>query len=105
MSDWRVFVTILAIGSASYAMRAGGFLAVGTLREGGAVLRFIRLAPGNLCVAFAAGSCLTGGWPSLAGCLSALATMAITKKEWAALAAGFGAAAVSAVITKCALCV
>lgn len=100
MSDWRVIVPILAVGVASYAMRAGGFLAVGSLHEGGAVSRFIRLAPGNLCVAFAVANCLTGGWPSFAGCLSALATIVVTKKEWAALAAGFGAAAVSAVIAR-----
>jgi uncharacterized membrane protein len=101
MSDSRVLGTILAVGLASYAMRAGGFLAVGALPENGTVSKLLRLAPGNLFVAFVAAGCIEGGWPSVAGCLSALATMAVTKKEWAALGVGLAAAAlVSAMFPK-----
>jgi len=96
MPDWRVLGAILALGLASYAMRAVGFMAVGSLSNEGTVSRLLRLAPGNLFVAFAAAGCLEGGWPSLAGSLVALATMAVTKKEWAALGAGFTAAAAAA---------
>ena len=100
MPDWRVPGAILALGLASYAMRAAGFMAVGSLPKDGAASQVLRLAPGNLFVAFAAAGCLQGGWPSLAGCLLALATMTVTKKEWAALGVGFAAAAaVSALLT------
>lgn len=97
MLDWPVLGTILAIGAASYTMRAGGFVAAGAFPDDGLIARFLRLAPGNLFIAFAAAGCLEGGWPSLAGCAAAIAAMAATKKQWAALAAGFAvAAAVSA---------
>jgi hypothetical protein len=81
-------------------MRAGGFLAASAFPEDGVVARFLRLAPGNLFIAFAAAGCLEGGWPSLAGCAAALGAMAATRREWASLAAGFAAAAVIAVITR-----
>jgi branched-subunit amino acid transport protein len=92
MPDWRVLGAILALGLASYAMRAAGFIAVGSLPEDGTVSQVLRVAPGNLFVAFAAAGCLEGGWPSLAGCMLALATMTVTKKVWAALGVGFAAA-------------
>ena len=88
MFDWRILVVIGCIGLTSYAMRAGGFLAAGVMPETGPVQRFLRLAPGNLFVAFIAAGCLEGGWPNIAGSLLALATMAITRREWAAWLAG-----------------
>lgn len=101
MSDWRVLAAIAAIGLTSYATRAGGFLAVSAFPESGFVARFLRLAPGNLFIAFAAAGCLEGGWPSLAGSVAALAMMAATQREWAALGAGFSvAAAVSAMLPR-----
>jgi uncharacterized membrane protein len=96
MSDWPVYTAILAVGIAAYAMRAGGFLAIGAMPQTGLVPRLLRLAPGNLFVAFAAAGILEGGWPSLIGCAGAVAAMAATKKEWAALAAGFAGAAIAA---------
>ncbi|MBR0797754.1 hypothetical protein JQ615_20425 [Bradyrhizobium jicamae] len=53
---------------------------------------FLRLAPGNLFVAFIVGGCLSGGLAGLVGTLVAIAAMAINNREWAALGAGFGAA-------------
>ena len=101
MPDWRVVATIVAVGVTSYATRAGGFLAVSAFPESGFVARLLRLAPGNLFVAFVAAGCLAGGWPSVAGSLAALATMAMTQREWAALGVGFSAAAaVSAMLTR-----
>lgn len=97
MSDWHTFVAIGLLGFASYAMRAGGFLAAGAIREGSIAARFLRLAPGNLFVAFVAAACLEGGWPSVIGCICALLAMAVTGKEWAALGVGFSTAALAAV--------
>jgi uncharacterized membrane protein len=98
MPDWRVLVAIGALGIVSYAMRAGGYLAAGAFRDEGAVARFFRLAPGNLFVAFVTAGCLEGGWPSLAGCACALTTMVVTRREWAALGVGFGAAAATSAL-------
>jgi hypothetical protein len=99
MPDWRIVAVVFAVGAASYAMRAGGFLAASALPQSGIFPRLLRLAPGNLLVAFAAAGVLEGGWPSLVGCLAAVAAMAFAKREWAALGAGFAAAAlISAVL-------
>ena len=98
MPDAQIFGVILAVGAASYAMRAGGFLAASALPQSGLLPRLLRLAPGNLFIAFAAAGVLQGGWPSLAGCIGAVATMAATNREWAALGAGFGAAALAAAL-------
>jgi uncharacterized membrane protein len=96
MSDWRVLVAIGVLGFVSYALRSGGFLAAGLIREGGSVARFLRLAPGNLFIAFVAAACVEGGWPSVIGCTAALAGMVATRREWLALTAGFSAAAAAA---------
>jgi uncharacterized membrane protein len=95
MLEWQTLAVIAAVGGASYAMRAGGFLVASALPQRGMLPRLMRLAPGNLFVAFAAAGVLEGGWPSLIGCIGAVATMAVTKREWAALGAGFGAAALA----------
>jgi len=98
MPDWRTLIAIGLLGLASYAMRAGGFLAAGAIREGSIAARFLCLAPGNLFVAFVAAACLENGWPSVIGCICALATMAVTGKEWAALSVGCSAAALAAAL-------
>ena len=95
MPDPQILAVILAVGAASYAMRAGGFVAAGVMPQAGLLPRLLRLAPGNLFAAFAAAGVLQGGWPSLAGCLGAVAMMAAMKREWAALGAGFAAAALA----------
>lgn len=98
MPDGGIYTAILAVGLAAYAMRAGGFIAIGALPQTGLLPRLLRLAPGNLFVAFAAAGILEGGWPSLIGCAAAIAGMAVTRKEWAALAAGFAGAALAAAL-------
>jgi hypothetical protein len=95
MPEWWTLAAIFAVGAASYAMRAGGFLAASVLPQHGLLPRLIRLAPGNLFVAFAAAGIFDGGWPSLIGCCGGIAMMAVPKREWAALGAGFGAAALA----------
>jgi uncharacterized membrane protein len=96
MPDWHTFGVIGVLGIVSYAMRAGGFLAAGVMREGSIAARFLRLAPANLFVAFVTAACVEGGLANVFGCLCALVTMTITGKEWAALGAGFLAAMLTA---------
>jgi hypothetical protein len=98
MPEGQILAVVFAVGAASYAMRAGGFLAAGALPQHGLLPRLLRLAPANLCIAFAAAGILEGGWPSLVGCGGAVATMAVTNREWAALGAGFAAAALAAAV-------
>lgn len=99
MPDWHILAAILAVGVTSYLMRAGGFLAAGMLPQQGFLPRLLRLAPGNLFAAFAAAGIFEGGWPSAAGCLGAVVTMSVTKREWAALAVGFALAAATSALT------
>ena len=98
MPEREVLLVVLAVGAASVAMRLGGFLAAGVLPARGVLPRLLRLAPGNLFVAFAAAGVLEAGWPSLAGSVAALAAMALTNREWAALGAGFAVTAVAAAL-------
>ena len=98
MFDWRVLLAIAALGAVSYALRATGFLAAGAMPQNGWVARFLQKAPGNLFIAFVASACFESGWPGIVGCGLGLAVMAATRKEWAALMAGFGAAAVIALV-------
>jgi uncharacterized membrane protein len=98
MPDFRILAALLAVAAVTYAMRSGGFLAAGAMPQHGLLPRLLRLAPGNLFVAFAAAGILEGGWPSLAGCLGAVTVMAVSKREWAALGAGFAAAALASAL-------
>ena len=95
MPEWQILAVVFAVGAASYAMRASGFLAAGALPQSGVWPRLLRLAPGNLLVSFVAAGIVEGGWTSLVGCLGAAATMAATKREWAALGAGCALAALA----------
>lgn len=92
MPESQVLAVILTVGAACYAMRAGGFLMASALPRFTLMQRLLRLAPGNLFIAFAAAGAWEGGWPSLFGGLAAVTAMAVTKREWAALGAGFVAA-------------
>jgi uncharacterized membrane protein len=96
MCDLRVLAVIGVLGLVNYILRSGGFLAAGIIRQEGPIARFLRLAPGNLFIAFVTAACLDGGWPSVVGCIAAVAGMVITRKEWVALTAGFSAADVAA---------
>ena len=95
MFERDVLLAITALGFTSYALRAAGFLAAGAISPDGSAARFLRMAPGNLIVAFIAAACLESRWPGLLGCASALTVMIITRKEWAALALGFIVAGVT----------
>jgi branched-subunit amino acid transport protein len=98
MPDLGILGALLAVGAVTFAMRSGGFLLAGAMPQQGLLPRLLRLAPGNLFIAFSAAGILQGGWPSLAGCLGAVTAMAATKREWAALGAGFAAAALAAAL-------
>jgi hypothetical protein len=96
MPGEEVIPAILAVGVASYTMRAGGYLAAAWLPQGGWLPRVLRLAPGNLFIAFTGAAIHQGGWPALCGCLASLVAMMLTRREWAALGAGFASAAACA---------
>uniref|UniRef100_A0ABS3MG06 Branched-chain amino acid ABC transporter permease n=2 Tax=Bradyrhizobium quebecense TaxID=2748629 RepID=A0ABS3MG06_9BRAD len=92
MKNLDVLGVIFILGLTCYAMRAGGYVLAASMRDDGIAARFLRLAPGNLFIAFIVSGCLSGGLAGLVGTLVALVTMAATAREWAALGAGFGAA-------------
>ncbi len=100
MSDWRILATIAVLGLVSYALRSGGFVAAGLIREQGVVAKFLRLAPANLFIAFVTAACLEGGWPAAIACTVAVAGMAATRREWLALTMGLSAGAVAATLLR-----
>jgi hypothetical protein len=98
MTDLQVYVAIAAIGAASIAMRLTGYLAATALPKANLTARIVRLAPGNLSVAFVAVGCFQGGWPSTVGSLAALTAMIAFGRQWAALLLGFIASALVAAV-------
>jgi len=96
MPDFQVIAAIMAIGAASIAMRLTGYLAADTFPKANSTARLVRLAPGNLSIAFVALGCFENGWPSFVGSVVALITMVYCKRQWAALIAGFVASALVA---------
>jgi hypothetical protein len=99
MPDFHVVAAIMAIGGASIAMRLTGYLAADTFPRAKTAARLVRLAPGNLSIAFVAIGCVENGWPSFIGSVVALTAMVYGKRQWAALIAGFVAAALVAATT------
>lgn len=69
-------------------MRAGGYLAASVLSQGGVFAWLLRCAPGNLFISFAAVGIYEGNWPNLFGCLGAVTTKIVTKRDWATLGIG-----------------
>ena len=98
MTDLQVIAAIMAIGGASIAMRLTGYVAVDLLPGASVTARIVRLAPGNLSVAFVTIGCVQGGWPSVIGSAVALTGMVLSKRQWAALLMGFVAAALVAAV-------
>jgi len=96
----QVIAVIVALGALSYALRASGFLAGSFLPRAGLLPRLLRLAPGNLVVAFTAAAIWQEGTASLLGSLASVAVMAVSGRDWAALLAGFAAAAASAALLR-----
>lgn len=90
---------ICVLGCVSYSLRAGGYLAAGLFSADGVWGRVLKLAPGNLFVAFTAVGLWNSDWPALAGSFCALITMKLTQREWAALGVGFAVVALAALAT------
>jgi hypothetical protein len=94
MSELQVLIIICTLGFVCYGLRAGGFLAASLFPRQGMLAQILKLAPGNLFVAFSAAGLWEGHWPAVVGSVGTVVVMAITKREWLALAVGFVAVAV-----------
>jgi len=77
-------------------MRLTGYVAADVLPGATLTARIVRLAPGNLSIAFVTIGCAQGGWPSFIGSAVALTGMVVSKRQWVALILGFVAAALVA---------
>ena len=98
MSEWRIIGVIFTLGAVSYALRVGGFLAAGAMPQSGLIPRLLRLAPGNLLVAFAAAGIAAGGLQTLLASVATVGAMATSGREWVALGVSFAAAALLSVM-------
>lgn len=98
MAEGQVLLVIGVLGLLCYALRVGGYLAAGVLPRSGWLPRVLRLAPGNLLVAFVAAGICEGGWANAWGIVASVAARVLTGREWAALAAGFAAVATASAL-------
>ena len=92
MDDTDIWVAIAAIGAASYLMRAGGYLAAAAIHPESRWARVLKVASGNVLVAFVVAGCMQRGIPGCIGCAAALIAMLLTRREWLALGIGMAAA-------------
>jgi uncharacterized membrane protein len=98
-TERHTLLIICALGCVSYSLRVGGYLAASLIPANGVWRRCLKLAPGNLFVAFNAVGLWHGDWAALARCISTLIAMNVTQREWAALGVGFAVIALAAFAT------
>jgi len=87
------YLAILAMMAAAYFCRASGVLLMSRVRVTPRIERALRALPGSIVVATVLPIALASGLPALLGIAAALATMAATRLELAALVAGLATVA------------
>lgn len=92
--DPLAFAAILAaMAIAVYLTRAGGYWLIGHFTIGPRLRRMLDALPGAIIAATIAPVLVHGGVSALAAVLAALAAMVALRNDFAAIAAGMGAAA------------
>ncbi|SMF17762.1 Uncharacterized membrane protein [Tistlia consotensis] len=86
---------ILAMGLATYATRAGGFLMMRWLPQGGRVEAWLKAVPGAVLMSIVAPALLTHGLPGGLAILATLLVMRATRQDLLAVAAGVVTVAVA----------
>ena len=79
---------ILAMGLVTYAMRAGGFLMMRWLPQGGRVEAWLKAVPGAVLMSIVAPALLSHGLPGALAIGASLAVMRATRQDLLAVVAG-----------------
>jgi uncharacterized membrane protein len=87
------YLAILAMAAATYLCRASGVLLMSQVRVTPRIERALRALPGSIVVATVLPLALASGVPALLGVAAGLVTMALSRSEVAALAAGLATVA------------
>lgn len=85
-------IVIAAMAAVTYACRAGGYAAMGFVALTPRVRRALDALPGSIVVATVAPLMLKGGPVAIAAVVAGVATMAVTRKDLAAIVVGIGVA-------------
>lgn len=79
---------ILAMGLITYALRAGGFLMMRWLPQGGRVEAWLKAVPGAVLISIVAPALLSHGLPGALGIGASLAVMRLFRQDLLAVLAG-----------------
>lgn len=89
----EVLAVILAMALVTYGTRAGGYWLMGLVSPSPRVVAALRAAPGALLVAMIVPKVLAGGAAETVSVVVAALTMAVSRNELAAIAAGVASVA------------
>lgn len=90
---WAPIVAILAMGLATYPMRAGGFWLMGRVPLTPRLRRFLEALPGAVVIATVVPILAREGIPGVAAIAAGLAVSFVRRNEFLALAVGAAAGA------------
>lgn len=90
---YGVLLAILAMGAATYAMRAGGFWLMGYVPLTPRVRRMLEASPGAVIVATVVPIVVREGLPALVAVLIGGGVMLLWRRDYLAVVAGMAAAA------------
>lgn len=92
-ASWAALVAILAMGLATYPMRAGGYWLMGRVPLTPRVRRFLEALPGAVVIATVVPILAREGIPAIAAIAAGLAVSFVKRNEFLALAVGVAAGA------------
>ncbi|MFD2265159.1 AzlD domain-containing protein [Lacibacterium aquatile] len=91
-----ILLALAALAVLTFALRAGGFVAVKRADPGSLFYRLLYLAPGNLFIGFAVAGIIAGGVVTAVGIIAAVLAAQIFKNEMISMAAGAAGVALTA---------
>lgn len=92
-ADWGFLAAVLAMGVATYLLRAGGFWLMGHVPLTAHLRRMLEALPGSIVTATVLPIALKGGPAAMLGVAAAVAVMIVRRSELLAVLAGMAAAA------------
>lgn len=93
-----ILLALAALTLLTFALRAGGFIAVRRADPTSLFYRLLSRAPGNLFVGFAVAGVIAGGVVTASGIIAAVAAAHFFKKEMISMAAGAAGVAIAALL-------
>ena len=92
-ADWGFLTAVLAMGAATYLLRAGGFWLMAHVPLTATLRRMLEALPGSIVTATVLPIAIKGGPAAMLGVAAAVGVMILRRNELFAVLAGMAAAA------------